>query len=107
MTELARPTVATDRKRYLRLGALGVAGAVGLLSRWLDWPRWIGMTVMVAAVVIWAAASFETVKPGESETHRRQRMRNVAIALTLAAMVALFYFATMARLGSNALSRPM
>lgn len=38
---------------------------------------------------------------------RRQRMRSVAIALALAALVALFYIATIVRLGGNVFNRPM
>jgi fatty acid desaturase len=43
----------------------------------------------------------------EKERQRRQRMRSVAIALALAALVALFYAATIVRLGGNVLNRPM
>ena len=100
-------TPVQDWKRPARLLALGVGGAVGILSRFVGWPRWIGMTVAAASLVVWFVLGFEWVKPGETETQRRQRMRNIAIALTLAGMVALFYFATMARLGSNALNRPL
>ena len=38
----------------------------------------------------------------ERERLRRQRMRSLAIALALAALVALFYLATIVRLGGNA-----
>ena len=43
----------------------------------------------------------------EKERQRRQRIRSLAIALALAAMVTLFYVATIVRLGSNVLNRPM
>jgi hypothetical protein len=43
----------------------------------------------------------------EKQRLRRQRMRSVAIALALAAMVALFYAATIVRLGGNVLNRPI
>ena len=43
----------------------------------------------------------------EKERQRRQRLRSVAIALALAALVALFYAATIVRLGGNVLNRPM
>lgn len=42
----------------------------------------------------------------EKERQRRQRMRSLAIALALGAMVALFYAATIVRLGGNALNKP-
>jgi hypothetical protein len=43
----------------------------------------------------------------EKERQRRQRMRSLAIALALAALVALFYAATIVRLGGNVFNRPM
>lgn len=43
----------------------------------------------------------------EKERLRRQRMRSLAIALALGALVALFYAATIVRLGGNALNRAM
>jgi hypothetical protein len=38
---------------------------------------------------------------------KRQRMRSLAIALALVALVALFYIATIVRLGGNVFNRPM
>ena len=38
---------------------------------------------------------------------RRQRMRSLAIALALGALVVLFYVATIVRLGGNVFNRPM
>jgi hypothetical protein len=43
----------------------------------------------------------------EQETKRRQRMRSIAIGLALAALVVLFYVATLVRLGGNVLNRPL
>jgi CHASE3 domain sensor protein len=43
----------------------------------------------------------------EKERLRRQRMRSLAIALALAALVALFYAATIVRLGGNVMNRPI
>jgi hypothetical protein len=48
-----------------------------------------------------------TKAPEERERIKRQRMRSLAIALALGALVALFYIATIVRLGGNALNRPM
>jgi hypothetical protein len=47
--------------------------------------------------------------PGElsPEDQKRRRRRSVAIALTLAALVALFYALTMAKLGPQILNRPL
>jgi thiol:disulfide interchange protein len=43
----------------------------------------------------------------ERQRLRRQRMRSLAIALALGALVALFYVATIVRMGGNALNRAM
>ena len=52
-----------------------------------------------------------TVMVGEADEERRrikrQRIRSIAIALALAALVALFYAATIVRLGGNVFNRPM
>ena len=42
---------------------------------------------------------------GSDAAKRRQRMRSTAIALALAALVVLFYVATIVRLGPNALRK--
>lgn len=43
----------------------------------------------------------------EQVRRKRQRMRSLAIALALAALVALFYIATLVRLGGNVFNRPI
>ncbi len=43
----------------------------------------------------------------EKERLRKQRMRSIAIGVALAALVVLFYVATIVRLGGNALNRPL
>ena len=43
----------------------------------------------------------------EKEIKRRQRVRSIAIGLALAALVVLFYVATIVRLGGNVLNRPL
>jgi hypothetical protein len=43
----------------------------------------------------------------ERERIKRQRMRSLAIALALGALVALFYIATIVRMGGHVLDRPM
>ena len=47
--------------------------------------------------------------PGElsPEDQKRRRKRSIAIALTLATLVALFYALTMAKLGPQILNRPL
>jgi thiol:disulfide interchange protein len=42
----------------------------------------------------------------DKDQQRRQRMRSFAIALALVALVALFYVATIVRLGGNVFNRP-
>ena len=44
---------------------------------------------------------------GRQEWERRRRLRSIAIALALAALVVLFYVATLVRLGGNVLNRPL
>ena len=43
----------------------------------------------------------------DQERERRRRMRSIAIALALGGLVVLFYVATLVRLGSNVLNRPL
>ncbi len=43
----------------------------------------------------------------DQEAKRRQQMRSIAIGLALAALVLLFYVATLVRLGGNVLNRPL
>lgn len=43
----------------------------------------------------------------QREWERRRRMRSIAIGLALAALVIVFYVATMVRLGGNVLNRPL
>ncbi len=42
----------------------------------------------------------------EDERKRRQRMRSIAIAVALVLLVALFYAATIVRMGANVMNRP-
>jgi hypothetical protein len=46
-------------------------------------------------------------EPDERQRQKRQRMRSVAIGLALAALVSLFYIATIVRLGGDVFNRPM
>jgi hypothetical protein len=43
----------------------------------------------------------------QEERKRRQRMRSLAIAWTLAALVILFFIVTIVRLGGNVANRPL
>lgn len=46
-------------------------------------------------------------KDDRQASERQRRMRSLAIALALAGLVALFYVATIVRLGGNVFNRPM
>jgi hypothetical protein len=46
------------------------------------------------------------VRPPLTEQQRRQRMRSIAIALMLFAFCAMFYAATIVRLGNQVVNRP-
>ena len=52
-------------------------------------------------------AKTEKAEVSDAERAKRQRVRSIAIALALGGLVALFYIATLVRLGANALNRPM
>jgi archaellum biogenesis protein FlaJ (TadC family) len=45
-------------------------------------------------------------KPLTPEQEKRRRQRNIAIALSVAALVAIFYAITIVRLGANVFLRP-
>ncbi|ACA16805.1 conserved protein CoxF [Methylobacterium sp. 4-46] len=49
-------------------------------------------------------SDFPALTPEEA---RRRRKRSLAIALTLAALVAIFYVLTIAKLGPQVLNRPL
>ena len=51
----------------------------------------------------------EIIKANEAEEvgKRKRRHRSIAIGLALAALVVLFYAATIVRLGGNVFNRPM
>jgi hypothetical protein len=47
------------------------------------------------------------MQDAEKERQRRQRMRSLAIAWVLAALVVLFFIVTIVRLGGNVAVRPL
>ena len=47
------------------------------------------------------------MQDAEKERQRRQRMRSLAIAWILAALVILFFIVTIVRLGGNVADRPL
>jgi hypothetical protein len=76
----------------LRYGMLGIA---------------LGGVIIFATLILAALAIADYVVGTEVEALRRQRARNVAIALSLGGLVLMFYVATIVRLGGNVLNRPM
>jgi hypothetical protein len=46
------------------------------------------------------------LKPLTPEQEKRRRQRNVALALAIAALIAIFYAITIVRLGANVFIRP-
>ncbi len=107
MSERAPRLESNAQVRRLRLGALAIAGSLGVASRFLALPTWLLLALPLAAAAVWLATAFQIVKPGETEALRRQRMRNLAIACALGGLVALFYVGTMIRLGPNVFNRPI
>ena len=98
---MTRAGPAYGWKRGVRIGVLVAVGALGFASRWQPIPRWSIFLAAATVPAIWAATGFESVRPGEGEAERRQRMRNIAIGLSLFAFVALFYIATTIRFVAN------
>ena len=107
MSEPTPSVDANERVRRLRIATLVFVGCVGISSRWLPYPRWAVPALPVAVIAVWLYTAFQVVKEGETETQRRQRMRNLAIACALGGMVVLFYVGTMVRLGPNVFNRPI
>ena len=58
-------------------------------------------------VIVKATLALMGDSQNEDERIRRQRRRNIAIALALVGLVVLFYVATIARLGGNVFTRPL
>ena len=104
---MTRGWPAEGWKRSARLATLFAAGALGIFSRLHEVPRLVILLAAVAVPLVWMVTSFEARKAGETEAERHRRMRNLAIGLALFAVVALFYAATMVRMGGNVLNRPL
>jgi hypothetical protein len=83
-------------------------GAVIWLAAWFaKLPKWMATLAAVTVGLVWMFDNHIRTSAGLSEAKRRERTRNLAIALALVGMVALFYGATIIRLGPNALNRPI
>jgi hypothetical protein len=85
--------------------------SIGLLGIWLLKYGMFGYVlagvVFFATILLGALAIADRVAGADSEAERRQRMRNIAIGWALVGLVAMFYAATIVRLGGNALNRAM
>lgn len=84
------------------VAVLGLRGG-GMAS--LGWAMAIG--AFAVAAILGGLAMANHVSRGETEAVRRQRARNIAIGLSLAGLVVLFYVATLVRLGSHVMNRPL
>ncbi len=114
--------IPVDSKKHARAG-IGVAVAliIGTIERMrLGAGSWTPIIVSamaaggIAAFLFGAlmtadgfAARRSAPNTPEEAALRRQRARNVAIGFALAALVALFYIATIVRLGSNVANRTL
>lgn len=89
-------------------GIILAIGCVIWLAAWFaSLPKWMATAVAAIVGLVWVADDYIRKSAGLSEAKRRERSRNLAIALALVGLVALFYAATIVRLGPNALNRPM
>ncbi len=86
---------------------LGVGCVVWLGVYFSGLPKWIATLVAAAVGLVFMVDHNMRTMAGLTETKRRERMRNIAIALALGGMVLLFYMATMVRLGPNVFNRSM
>jgi putative Mn2+ efflux pump MntP len=86
---------------------LGIGSALWLAAWFSKLPKWMATVVAVVVGLVWIVDDYIRKSAGLSEVKRRERSRNLAIALALGGLVALFYAATMIRLGPHALNRPM
>ena len=65
----------------------------------------VALAIAGFGVALWVTAMQPANNAALDEAARRQRHRSVAIAVCLAALVVIFYVATIVRLGPNALKR--
>lgn len=85
-----------------------VIGAAIWLAAWASkLPKWMATAVAVVVGLVWMVDNYIRSSTGLTEAKRRERSRNLAIALALAGLVTLFYAATIVRLGPNVFNRPM
>lgn len=64
-------------------------------------------TAVFVTLMLGLIAIADYVSRDNADTTRKQRARNVAIAVALGAMVLMFYAATIVRMGGNVVNRPL
>lgn len=91
-------------------GGTCIGFIAGYLLRMFGAPGWLAAAVTLACIAGCGALAY--IRPDPStlaldEYQRRQRGRSIAIALALVGLVALFYIATIVRLGGNVANRAL
>ena len=86
---------------------LGIGCVIWLGAYFSGLPKWLSGLVAIAVGLFFMVDHNIRTMAGLSEAKRRERTRNLAIALALGGMALLFYFATMVRLGPNVFNRAM
>jgi hypothetical protein len=86
---------------------LACGAAAYLIARMLSSPRWVTLVLALVVGGYCLAMLHIDALAKLTEAERRLRNRNVAVALALLALFAMFYAATIVRLGPNVLNRPM
>ena len=92
-----------------RAWLIGSAGAAAMMAALLAVGArfWVAAVMASLLVVAGGAVSTRAGLARLDEATRRRHVRSIAIGLILAAMVIIFYAATIVRLGGNVMSRPM
>ena len=86
---------------------LAIGSVIWLGAYFSGLPKWIATIVAVVVGLVFMVDHQIRSMSGLDERKRRERTRNLAIALALAGMAALFYLGTIVRLGPNVFNRPM
>ena len=97
------------RRGFLAGGTL-LGVIAGLLLRTFGASAWLAAGASLACFCGCFALAYIRPDPATlvlTDVQRRQRARSIAIGLALGALVALFYVATIVRLGSNVANRAL
>lgn len=102
-------TFDAHRSGFLAGGTL-LGFIAGFLLRLFGAPGWLAVGTSFACIGGCLALAYIRPDPATlalSELQRRQRSRSIAIGLALGVLVALFYVATIVRLGGNVANRAL